>query len=259
LPQTYFPRPDSLWLRFAFKLLFLSAGTITCDASPIRTAIQAYGTNGTPIAAIPCFSPQYLEFQPKPLAADIDGFLAAHDPAIFCYVCFRPEYALDELLQAMSMFTAVQPDAGFIWLGFPAREAEAARGWLQGLPGGYPKNLLLLGNLDHDSFLTLLDACKIYLRPPECDGISASVLESLALGIPVVAAANDRRPPGVVTYRFADPKDLCAKLQYVLEHYDEVKRITKAIKSEDYAGQMAEWVLSPKNRAAEMVAAEGTQ
>src|SRR6266852_4303732 len=34
---------------------------------------------------------------------------------------------------------------------------------------------------------------------PACDGVSASVLESLALGVPVVASENGRRPAGVVT------------------------------------------------------------
>jgi peptidoglycan/xylan/chitin deacetylase (PgdA/CDA1 family)/glycosyltransferase involved in cell wall biosynthesis len=244
LPQTYFPRPDSRGLRCAFKLLFMTAGTITCDAPPIRQAIQSYGTNGTPITAIPCFSPQYLEFTARKLAPDIEKFLRNHDPAVFCYVSFRPEYALPELLQAMTLFAASQPRAGFIWLGFPAREAEAAREWLKQQPGGHPGNLLLLGNVDHDSFLSLLTRCKIYLRPPQCDGISASVLESLALGVPVVAAANERRPPGVVTYKFADPVDLCSKLTYVLQNYEAIQRQTRPVETDDYAGQMADWVLA---------------
>ena len=57
-------------------------------------------------------------------------------------------------------------------------------------------SLLLLGNLPHDEFLTLLTRCSAYLRSPACDGVAASVLEAVALGVPVVASENGRRPAG---------------------------------------------------------------
>jgi peptidoglycan/xylan/chitin deacetylase (PgdA/CDA1 family)/glycosyltransferase involved in cell wall biosynthesis len=246
LPQTYFPRRDSRFLLWAYRLLFKSAGSIQCNSPEIRDAIRSYGTNGLPIAAIQGFSPQYLNFQARPLPAEAEAFVRDHDPVAFCYVCFRPEYALPELLEAMSMFTAAHPRAGFIWLGFPAKEFKLAKDWLAQLPGGNPQNLLLLGNLDHETFLSLLTRSSVYVRPPECDGISASVLESLALGVPVVAAANGRRPPGVVTYRFADPADLCAKLEYVTSNYETVKQDTRPTPTADHIGLTADFVLSGK-------------
>jgi glycosyltransferase involved in cell wall biosynthesis len=246
LPQTYFPRRDSRFLLWAYSLLFKSAGKIQCNSPEIREAIRSYGTNGLPIAAIQGFSPQYLNFQEQPLPAESEAFLRDHDPVMFCYVCFRPEYALPELLEAMSMFTSAHPRAGFIWLGFPAKEFKLAKEWLAQMPGGNPRNLLLLGNLDHETFLSLLTRSTAYVRPPECDGISASVLESLALGTPVVAAANGRRPPGVVTYRFADPVDLCAKLEYVTANYEAVKQGTRATPTADHIGLTADFVLSGK-------------
>jgi peptidoglycan/xylan/chitin deacetylase (PgdA/CDA1 family)/glycosyltransferase involved in cell wall biosynthesis len=243
LPQTYFPRTDSRFLRFAFRLLFATAGSITCDNEEMKRAIQSYGTNGRPIAPFACFSPQYLKFQKRPLPAEIERFLDGHSPVFFCYVSFRPEYALEELRQGIELFARREPHAGFIWVGFPAKELPHAEAYLEDLPGGRPGNILLLGNLDHDAFLSLLARCFAYVRPPACDGISASVLESLALGVPVIAAENGRRPAGVVTYRFADPKDLCAKLGYVVENYDFVKRATRLEKAEDAVERAAQWLL----------------
>jgi peptidoglycan/xylan/chitin deacetylase (PgdA/CDA1 family)/glycosyltransferase involved in cell wall biosynthesis len=254
LPQTYFPRRDSRFLLWAYRLLFKSAGSIQCNSPEIREAIRSYGTNGLPIAAIQGFSPQYLNFQEQPLPVEVETFVREHDPVMFCYVCFRPEYALPELLESMAAFTASHPRAGFIWLGFPAKELKLAKEWLAQTSGRTPQNLLLLGNLDHESFLSLLTRSSVYVRPPECDGVSASVLESLALGIPVVAAANGRRPPGVVTYRFADPADLCAKLEYVTANYETVKQDTRPAPTADHIGHTADFVLNGKLNDSELAA-----
>ncbi len=243
LPQSYFPREDSRFLRSAFRLLFASAGSITCDNEEMKRAIQAYGTNGKPIAPFACFSPQYLRFEKRPLPPEIEQFLKNHSRVFFCYVSFRPEYALEELRQGIELYTRREPRAGFIWLGFPAKELPHAEAYLKDAPGGRPENILLLGNIDHDAFLSLLTRCFAYVRPPACDGISASVLESLAHGVPVIAAENGRRPEGVVTYRFADPEDLCAKLSYVVENYEAVKRATRLEKAEDAVERAAQWLL----------------
>lgn len=57
----------------------------------------------------------------------------------------------------------------------------------QELVGEWPEeerqSLLLLG-FAHDEFLTLLSRSFACIRNPACDGVSASVLESLAMGIP---------------------------------------------------------------------------
>jgi len=247
LPQSYFPRTDSKFLRWAYRLLFLSAGSITCDSIEIERAIKSYGINGTPIASIPCFSSQNLTFNKQPLPAQIEEFLAQRDPVFFCFVCFRPEYGLETVLAGMRKFAEQHPRAGFIWLGFPAKEVPPAEAFVDAQPGGRPENLLLLGNLDHDTFMTLLSRCFAYFRPHVRDGVSASVLESLAIGVPVVAADNGMRPPGVITYRFEDADDLCAKLVYVVENYEAVKRGLRPQGIEDNIERVAKWLLAQGN------------
>jgi glycosyltransferase involved in cell wall biosynthesis len=62
----------------------------------------------------------------------------------------------------------------------------------------------------------------MYLRTPITDGVASSVIESLALGVPVVACDNGTRPAGVVTYAAADAQGLAAAVEHVMDHRAEV-------------------------------------
>jgi len=110
---------------------------------------------------------------------------------------------------------------------------------------------LLLGNLTHDHFLTLLSRCFICLRTPACDGVAASVLESIALAVPVVASENGRRPAGVVTYSDTDAVDMSEKLIYVSRHYQEVKGSLSLAAGDDNVGRMADWLVGQPVATAE--------
>jgi glycosyltransferase involved in cell wall biosynthesis len=242
LSQDYFPRHDSWKLKQAFRLLFMLAGKIACDSLPIKEAIESYGIPAEKVTAIATFSNQYLSFTPAELSVEIESFLAAHDPAIFSYVSFRPEYRLDVVREGIKLLRKKYPKAGLIWLGFPEKEMAAAREFLASWPDEERAAVLLIGNLTHDQFLTLMTRCLVYLRSPACDGVAASVLEALTLKIPVVASENGRRPEGVVTYSDLDAADMCAKLEYVLEHWQEVKAQTHIPKSEDNVARMADWL-----------------
>lgn len=256
LSQDFFPRHDSRPLFWAFKLLFQLAGAIACDDTPIKNAIAEYGIPADKIATIETFSAQYLNFTPVKLDDRIESFFGHHRPVFFCYVSFRPEYRLEMLREAMSVFRQRRPQAGFIWLGFPAKEMPAAEGLVNTWPASERDSLLLLGNQTHDQFLTLLSRSDICIRTPACDGVAASVLESLAMGVPVVASENGRRPPGTITYDENDAADLCTKLDYVLENYSEVKSRLSRSAAGDNVGRMADWLTTENGTGARSHAAE---
>lgn len=258
LPQTYFPEPRPDWRRRAYQWLFRLAGRITCDSAEIKQAIESYGIPPESVEAIPCFSAELLEYRPVPLAPEVESFLSSRDPVFFCYVSFRPEYHLPVLRDAMKLFAESYPRAGFIWLGFPEKEFAGAREYVQGWPEEECARLLLLGNLPHDGFLTLLKRCTAYVRTPACDGISASVIESLAHGVPVVASANGRRPPGVLTYDETNAANLAAKLRHLMEHYEAVKSVTRWGTAENNTARMADFLhrVARAGAAKEVVHAE---
>ena len=243
LSQMYFPKRESFKLRNAFWLLFSLAGKITCNSEEIEQEIVKYGIPAAKISAIPAFSSQYLDFAPRSLDGATEEFFRVHDPVICSYVAFRPEYELETMREAMAQFRREHPNAGFIWLGFPDKEMPKAQEFVRSWPAEERASLLLLGNMDHDTFLTYMTRSRIFWRTPTCDGVSASVLESLTLGIPVVASDNGRRPEGVVTHRETDAADMAAKLAYVVEHFDTIKAGLKENKSVDRVGEKVDWLV----------------
>jgi hypothetical protein len=251
LEQMYFPRHDRTSIHGAFYLLFQLAGGTACDSNDIKSAIEGYGISPKKIRAIATFSPQYMHFEKLGLPQSVEKFLGERHPVIFSYVSFRPEYRLDVMRQAMAHYRRVYPQAGLVWLGFPGKEFPAAEEYVRNWPEAERESLLLLGNLSHDQFLTLLTRSSLNLRTPACDGVSASVLESLTLGIPVVASENGRRPQGVLCYQDTDARDMCAKLVYATEHLEELRlslrsnlRQPVGRDEEDNVGLMADWLAS---------------
>ena len=87
---------------------------------------------------------------------------------------------------------------------------------------GLEDRICLVDDLDHDEFLTALTRSALYLRTPITDGVASSVLEALALRIPVVACENGTRPSGVVTYGAEDADGLAASVEHVLNHRNDV-------------------------------------
>lgn len=240
--QKYFPCEERKSVRWFYRQLFRLAGSISCDSEPIKKAIQEYGIAPSRIVAIPPFSRQNLSFRRMPLAQETEEFLGAHSPVFFCYVSYRSEYDLPMLRDTMRRFRHDHPRSGFVWLGFPSKEMPAVRQYVSEWSAEECEGLLLLGNLSHDVFLTLLTRCTAYLRTPLCDGVAASVLESLALGIPVIASENRIRPRGVVTYD--DQTDLLAKLAMVVHQYGILKTQARLDEAEDNIDLTANWLLS---------------
>jgi glycosyltransferase involved in cell wall biosynthesis len=246
LQQRFFPRMDAWFPRWAFRLLFRLAERISCNSSAVKEAIVLHGVDPSKVATIPGFSSRHLIFTEKPLSGCIEGFLSCHRPVFFCYVSFRREYDLPTLREAMRQFRERYPHAGFVWLGFPAKELPLASTYADGWPAHERDCLLLLGNLPHDEFLTLLRRSSAYVRTPVCDGVCASILESLALGIPVVASENGHRPAGVITYREGDAGDLCAKLVAITTCPAVLE--CELEEAEDNIAKTADWLLADVGR-----------
>lgn len=210
--QIYFPRSGGFW-RSAFRLLFSASGEIICNHEPVKAAIEAYGIPAAKIHPIPAYSVQYEEEIPAPLPAAVEDFLSGHEPRLFSYALFRPEFTVEALWEAFSRVRQRFPRAGLLLAGPPElpegiRRALAER--------ALDSSVFVPGNLPHAQFLTAVGRSDVFVRTHLRDGVCTSVLEALSLGVPVVASEDGLRPASVVTYSPGDGHDLAAKLERVL-------------------------------------------
>jgi glycosyltransferase involved in cell wall biosynthesis len=217
--QKYFPQSQAPLLTPLYKLIFTLPRTIICNNEAVKKAIMGYGIKGEKIVPIQAFSKQYLNFEKVPLKPEVEKFFAEHDPVIASYVFFRPEFFIEDMIHAVAKLVKKYPKFGLVIMG-SEMGSEDIQALIKEL--GIENHVILAGDQDHDSFLTILTRSKLYLRTPFKDGIASSVLEALALDVPVVACDNGSRPPSTVTYENRNVDDMAAKVEYVLEHHDEV-------------------------------------
>jgi len=217
--QKYFPQSQAPLLTPLYKLIFTLPRTIICNNEAVKKNIAGYGINPNKIVPIQAFSKQYLNFEKAELKPEAETFFKEHDPVICSYVFFRPEFFIEDMIHAVARLVKKYPEFGLIIMG-SEMGSEDIRELIKKLD--IEKNVLLAGDQDHDSFLTIMTRSKLYLRTPFKDGIASSVLEALSLDVPVVACNNGSRPPGTITYENRNVDDMVEKIQYVLENYDEV-------------------------------------
>jgi glycosyltransferase involved in cell wall biosynthesis len=156
---------------------------------------------------------QYSEQLPVPLPPAVENFLAAHEPRLFSYSLFRPEFTMEALFESFAALQRDFPRAGLLIAG-PQEVPAEMKALLQRL--GLESSVIIPGNLPHPEFLTAVQRSDIFVRTHLRDGVCSSVLEALQLGVPVVAAEDGIRPPSVIKYAPGDAQDLLRKLREVL-------------------------------------------
>lgn len=222
--QKYFPRRKAWLLWPAFWLTFAMPARIICNSESVKAKIEEYGIHRDKISAIPAFSRQYLEFEPARLPDALERFYAHFPCVLFCYVNLRPLFYPVELVEGFSRLAESRQDVGLVLCGLSGHpetellEATSARIAQRSLED----RVCLIGDLDHNEFLTALSRAAVYVRTHISDGVCSSVLEALTLGVPVVASENGHRPPGVVTYRAPDAEDLAKVLEDTLSKRDAI-------------------------------------
>jgi glycosyltransferase involved in cell wall biosynthesis len=218
IDQRFFPRGRSRLLFPAFVLLFRLPRVVICNTAVVREKITEFRVPAERIHAIPAFSRQYLAFQLAALPPHADAFLARYPTVIFSYIRVRPGFYLGTLIDGFARVAESQPAVGLLLVGVtedvdPVVWADVKERIFR---YGLANRICIVEELDHDQFLTALTRSALYLRTPVTDGSASSVLESLALRVPVVGAENGTRPAGVVTYRHDDPADLASTVSNVL-------------------------------------------
>ena len=204
--QSYFPAPKRSLRHLAFSLLFRIPQRIYCNSPAVKSVLLTTGIPAERVEPIPHFSSNYVKFTPTALPAEVSEFYRSHKGVFFSYVCFRKEFALDFLAEAVRRFREAFPKVGFLLVGTPERERDSLRKFLREKRA--EDAVCVLGSVPHDTFLTLLKGSLAYIRMPVTDGICSSVLESLNLKVPVLAADNGTRPPGTRLWQEGDLESL---------------------------------------------------
>jgi glycosyltransferase involved in cell wall biosynthesis len=219
--QEYFPRTGRRWLDLLMTLVFVTPRAIICNSEAVkRRIVEDYGIAAGKITPIPAFCGAYMKTEIGALSPPLDAFFAAHDPVIAFYVFFfHAEFTVDVAVRALAALKAEFPRLGLVIMG-SRRYAEDAEELIDAL--GVRDDVLLTGNVPRAEFLRVLQGSSLYLRTPLGDGVAASVLEALSLGVPVVASDNGTRPSSCVLYRPGDVEDMAEKIRYVLRNRDAV-------------------------------------
>lgn len=215
--QLLFPKSQSKRWAPLFRIVFALPRLIICNSEVVRQRILEYANRSKTIVPIPAFSRQYLSFERVPLPAETEAFVASHRPLVGAYFFFRPEFFVSSLIDALGRIAKRLPEAGFLLLGGDS-QSEAMTQLID--RAGLRERVCLAGDLPHDAFLTALSHCHMVVRTPKKDGVCSSVLETLALGIPVIASENGTRPESVVTFAADDAEDLSAAVLRVWADYD---------------------------------------
>jgi glycosyltransferase involved in cell wall biosynthesis len=204
--------------RVLAKMIFTLSRRIICNSAEVKERIVELGVGRHKIHAVPCFSSQYLAHK-HTLTETQSDFIGRHNPILFTFIKFVPDYTVDLLLQTVSILRKKHRDLGLIVVesGNHSDQLEKLFDRLK-----LRSCVFLTGDLSHDNFLTLLAKSHLYIRTPLSDGVCSSVLEAINLKTPVVASENSTRPDGVITFRGGDQMDLVLKVEYALKHRDRI-------------------------------------
>jgi glycosyltransferase involved in cell wall biosynthesis len=222
--QKYFPRSRAPLLTPLFWLMFAIPRQIICNNVAVKDKIAKYGINADKIVPIPAFSRQYLQFDRVSLGTALEAFYARFDSVLFCYIHIQASYHPDVLIEGFARVARMRADTGLVICGLMGHREEALWRDVQDriVRHALELRVCVVDDLDHDQFLTALSRSAVYVRTPPADGVASSVLEALALRVPVVASDNGSRPAGVVTYEATNTDSLVATVLRVLDTRDEV-------------------------------------
>jgi len=210
--QNFFPAPTGSFRYLAFAMLFRIPNRIYCNSERVKQALLTTGIDAGRVLPIPHFSAQYMEFTPAALPDRVETFCSQLDGTFFLYVCYRQEYMLEFLADAMRRFRAQFPKIGFLLVGTSERELEPLRSFFKS--EGLEDAVCITGSVSHDLFLTMITRSLAYIRIPLTDGVCSSVLEALTLRVPVLGSHNGTRPDGVEVWQ---PDSLESLLRLMIE------------------------------------------
>lgn len=236
--QTYFPAPKRSFRHLAFSWLFRLPNRIYCNSEAVKRVILTTGIAPDRVAPIPHTSGYYVKFNSSAMPDAVEKYFQEHDSVFFSYVCFRKEFALEFLAEAIRRFRTFHPRVGFLWLGPWDCEMPKMKEFIRAEK--IEDAVLSMGSVPHEMFLNILSHSLAYIRTPMTDGVCSSVLESLKLKVPVLASDNGARPVGTLLFEDGNVESLLEWMKEVVQDREKLVAQIPEIVLEDNAKKMAD-------------------
>lgn len=184
---------------------------VICVSVGIRNALLALGLPPHRTKIVPAWikSERPEIFLDPPILA----WIGRHQPLFSTTLFFRPEYGFDLLASAIERLRLRYPSVGWLVMGSGEQRDEAERRLHE---TGLEENVLMLGDVDHETCLALISASDVFIRPTLEDGDSISVREALSLGVPVVASRTGTRPAGAILFQPGDVGEMLTKVELAM-------------------------------------------
>ena len=242
--QRFFPHRSNPLLWIAWSLVFNLSRIVICDSDEIRDRILVYRMGDCGVFGLSPFSSRRVTYVPVMPGNPERSFLSSHEPILFSYFAYRPEYDVAMLLEAVKRLRIRFPMLGLLAVDDRSHQNPAIEEEVRTLLERDQLNgaVLMTGEVDRDKFLTLMSMSHIYVRTPLTDGVCSSVLEALYMQVPVVASDNGMRPQGVVTYSGSSIEDMVSTVAEAIENRERLKEsISKQIPQvEDTMAQLVD-------------------
>lgn len=221
--QQYFPRPKSGVLTPLLRALFRLPQRIVCNDSAVAALIADYGVAPGKVVPIPAFTPHYLDTPRAALPPALEAFYSRMPAVVLCYLRLLPAFEPVTVLDAFAVAAGnASTPLGIVFCGVGDHaDGGLSRAMQSRLSTPALRDrVILIDDLSHGQFLHALERSTFYLRSHVSDGVCSSILEALALSVPVLAVENGHRPAGVVTYPRARVEELAAALRQMVERRD---------------------------------------
>jgi glycogen synthase len=205
-------QPSFPWHRRLARFAASFYRRIICVNQEIRDALESIGVPAWRIAVIPAYTG--IQRPDVVLTEPLAPWIGKHRPLLSTTLFFRPEYGFDLLVKAVVGLRRNYPEIGCLVMGSGEDRTAAER---RIRDAGLEGNMLLLGDLSHETCLAVMSMSNVFLRTTLRDGDSVSVREALSLGVPVVASRAGTRPEGAILFSPQNLTELVSAVETALE------------------------------------------
>jgi glycosyltransferase involved in cell wall biosynthesis len=208
------------WAGFALRRMT----RVVCVSHRLVEAARSLGVEERQVFWCPAFLP------PTPAAAadrlgvapEVWHFAARRHPVIAAngkvgFYAGQDLYGLDLLVELAARLKKDYSGLGIVvcfWDHQPKDDAPLAR--LQERAAERGVEHAIYFNTRSGTFIPVLQAADLFIRPTNTDGDAVSVREALYLGVPTIASDAVERPEGTILFRNRDLDDLEVKVRAVL-------------------------------------------